>query len=108
MALLISLLLVVGTILILIASLGVLRMPDLYTRMHAATKAGTVGLGALLLAVALTLSDLTVWSRVAGTVLFIFLTAPVGTHLLGKAMRHSGYIMWRNNAKPSKASGKQK
>ncbi|MEL7290340.1 MAG: monovalent cation/H(+) antiporter subunit G [Pseudomonadota bacterium] len=96
MTLLISVLLIVGTILIFIASLGVLRMPDLYTRMHAATKAGTVGLGALLLALAFALPELTVWSRVVGTALFIFLTAPVGTHLLGKAMRHSGYKMWRN------------
>ena len=96
MIVVISLLLVIGTLLIMIASIGVLRMPDLYTRMHSATKAGTVGLSALLLAVALAIPDLTVFSRVVGTLLFIFLTAPVATHLLGKAMRHSGYPMWRN------------
>lgn len=96
MTIVISLLLISGTLLILVASLGVLRMPDLYTRMHAATKAGTVGLSALLLAVSLAIPSLTVFSRVIGTLLFIFLTAPVATHLLGKAMRHSGYPMWRN------------
>ncbi|MDF5382581.1 monovalent cation/H(+) antiporter subunit G, partial [Vibrio parahaemolyticus] len=43
MDVLIGLFLCLGTLLTLVASLGVLRLPDLYTRMHAATKAGTVG-----------------------------------------------------------------
>ncbi|MEZ9901042.1 Na+/H+ antiporter subunit G [Vibrio breoganii] len=85
-----------GGLFVLVAGLGVLRMPDLYTRMHAATKAGTVGLGLLLLAVALAIPDITVVSRVIGTMLFIFLTAPVAAHLLGKAMKQSGYKIWQN------------
>ncbi|GEA60731.1 monovalent cation/H(+) antiporter subunit G [Vibrio comitans] len=85
-----------GGLFVLVASLGVLRMPDLFTRMHAATKAGTVGLGLLLLAVAFAIPDITVISRVIGTMLFIFLTAPVAAHLLGKAMRQSGYKIWQN------------
>lgn len=64
MQVVVALLLIFGTLFILIASIGVLRMPDLYTRMHAATKAGTVGLAALLIAVALSIHDLTVLSRV--------------------------------------------
>jgi multicomponent Na+:H+ antiporter subunit G len=96
MELAIGLLLCVGTLFIVIASLGILRMPDLFTRMHAATKAGTVGLSSLLLAVALALPEVSVISRVLGTLLFIFLTAPIAAHLLGKAMRQSGYRIWRN------------
>jgi multicomponent Na+:H+ antiporter subunit G len=96
MSVLVAILLILGTLLILIASLGVLRMPDLYTRMHAATKAGTIGLAALLFAVALTIHDLTVLSRVVGTLAFILLTAPVAAHLLGKSMRARGYQIWRN------------
>ena len=53
MEVIVGLLLCIGTLFFLIASLGVVRMPDLYTRMHAATKAGTVGVAALLLAVAI-------------------------------------------------------
>ncbi|MEH0759230.1 monovalent cation/H(+) antiporter subunit G [Vibrio sp. 16] len=90
-------LLCLGTLFTLIASLGILRMPDLYTRMHAATKAGTVGLASLLLAVAIAIPDITVISRVIGTMLFIFITAPVAAHLLGKATQESGYQIWRNN-----------
>jgi multicomponent Na+:H+ antiporter subunit G len=97
MDIIVGALLCLGTLFTLIASLGVLRMPDLYTRMHAATKAGTVGLASLLLAVAVAIPEITVISRVIGTMLFIFITAPVAAHLLGKAMLESGYQIWRNN-----------
>ena len=81
MDIIVGILLCLGTLFTLIASLGILRMPDLYTRMHAATKAGTVGLASLLLAVAIAIPDITVISRVIGTMLFIFITAPVAAHL---------------------------
>lgn len=97
MTVIVGILLCVGTLFILTASLGVLRMPDLYTRMHAATKAGTVGVASLLLALAIAIPDITVMSRTLGTMLFIFLTAPVAAHLLGKSMRQSGYKMWRKS-----------
>ncbi|WP_274056119.1 monovalent cation/H(+) antiporter subunit G [Vibrio parahaemolyticus] len=96
MDIIVGILLCLGTLFTLIASLGILRMPDLYTRMHAATKAGTVGLASLLLAVAIAIPDITVISRVIGTMLFIFITAPVAAHLLGKATQESGYQIWRN------------
>lgn len=99
MDIIVGILLCLGTLFTLIASLGILRMPDLYTRMHAATKAGTVGLASLLLAVAIAIPDITVISRVIGTMLFIFITAPVAAHLLGKATQESGYQVWRNNKK---------
>ncbi|MEH0669946.1 monovalent cation/H(+) antiporter subunit G [Vibrio owensii] len=99
MEIIVGILLCLGTLFTLIASLGILRMPDLYTRMHAATKAGTVGLASLLLAVAIAIPDITVISRVIGTMLFIFITAPVAAHLLGKATQESGYQIWRNNKK---------
>ncbi|AQW60363.1 monovalent cation/H(+) antiporter subunit G [Vibrio harveyi] len=99
MDIIVGILLCLGTLFTLIASLGILRMPDLYTRMHAATKAGTVGLASLLLAVAIAIPDITVISRVIGTMLFIFITAPVAAHLLGKATQESGYQIWRNNKK---------
>ncbi|MDK9762486.1 monovalent cation/H(+) antiporter subunit G [Vibrio sp. D420a] len=99
MDIIVGILLCLGTLFTLIASLGILRMPDLYTRMHAATKAGTVGLASLLLAVAIAIPDITVISRVIGTMLFICITAPVAAHLLGKATQESGYQIWRNNKK---------
>ncbi len=99
MMLLVSLLLLLGTFFIFVASLGILRMPDLYTRMHAATKAGTVGVASLLLAVAIAMPEISVISRTIGTVLFIMITAPVAAHLLGKAAHDSGYKEWKNDNK---------
>lgn len=93
--LLVGVVLLLGTFLVLVAALGLLRMPDLYIRMHASTKAGTVGLGFILIAVGLYFRDLTVTSRVIGIIFFILLTAPVAAHVLGKAMLDVGYRMYR-------------
>lgn len=95
MKIIIILSLLIGTFFIVVAAIGTLRLPDLYTRMHATTKAGTVGVSFILLAVLLYFQELTVTSRAIGIILFIFLTAPVGAHLLGKAMLEKNYPMWR-------------
>lgn len=80
----------VGVCTMLLASLGLLRLPDLYTRLHAATAARTLGLGALLLGVALYDSTLTtIIKMLAFTALFL-LTTPVAAHLLGRTAYHTG------------------
>lgn len=99
-----ALCLLIGSFFALVASIGIIKLPDLYTRMHATTKAGTVGVGFILLAVALSSQDMTVSSRVIGTFFFIFLTAPIGAHLLGKAMLKKEYKMWQ----PEKSARKPK
>ena len=95
MDIIIAFFLLTGVFFALVASLGILRLPDLYMRMHAATKAGTVGVGFVLLSGALFFQDIAVTSRTLGTLFFIILTAPVAAHLLGKAMLQKGYRMWR-------------
>ena len=88
-----------GTFFTLIAALGSLRLPDLYLRIHAATKAGTVGIGLILLAVALFYFEMAVISRVIGIILFIIMTTPAAAHVLGKTMMKADYRMWRNPLK---------
>lgn len=105
MELVVAIVLLLGTALVLVAALGLMRMPDLYIRMHASTKAGTVGLGLILLAVALYYRDVTVVSRVVGTLFFIFLTAPVAAHVIGKAMLDAGYDYFRGENAGSIDSG---
>lgn len=78
----------------LIAAIGVLRMPDLYVRMHAASKAGTLGLGSLLLAVAVFSGETSVVARAVIAIFFLLLTAPVGAHLLARAAYVSGVPCW--------------
>lgn len=85
-----SVLVLSGAAFILVAALGVLRMPDLLMRMHAATKAGTLGAGLLLLAVALAFDDAGTTVRALATLVFLFLTAPVAAHVIGRAAYNSG------------------
>ena len=78
--------LVTGAGFIFVAALGVLRMPDFFTRAHAATKAGSLGSGVVVVSMALAIGDVSLSLRAAATVLFILLTAPVAAHALGRAV----------------------
>ena len=81
---------VAGTGLILVAGLGIVRMPDLLTRMHASSKAGTLGVSLILVAVAFTLPDPAIVMRVVLTILFLFLTAPLSAHMIARAGYRGG------------------
>ena len=80
-----SLCLLAGGAFALIAGLGVWRLPDVFTRLHASTKAGTLGVGLIVLALAITTDALPVASKAIGAVIFLLATAPVGAHLIGRA-----------------------
>jgi multicomponent Na+:H+ antiporter subunit G len=84
-------LLLLGSVFTLLAAVGVVRLPDLYTRMHAASKAGAVGGGLILLAVALLSQDAAVALRAVIGVIFLLLTTPISAHLLAKASYQAGY-----------------
>ena len=89
---LVSALLLTGGAFTLIGALGLLRLPDFYTRLHAPTKATTMGVGAIMLSsmVYFTYHDQQLgFSEVLITV-FLFLTAPVSANILAKAAMHIG------------------
>lgn len=73
----------VGGVMVLLSGLGTLRFGDVYARMHAATKAGTVGILLVALAAAVDLHEGRSKTLVAVT--FIFVTAPSAAHLVGRA-----------------------
>lgn len=85
-----GLLMLIGGVFCLVASLGIVRMPDALTRMHAATKAGTLGTGLLVIAEALFYGQLGTSLRAATVIALVFLTAPVAAHLIGRAFYRSG------------------
>jgi multicomponent Na+:H+ antiporter subunit G len=88
-------LIVVGAFFSLVAALGILRMPDLLMRMHAGTKAGTLGAGLLLLAAAVALGEMGAVVRAGAAIVFLLLTAPVAAHLIGRAAYRSGQLrLW--------------
>ncbi|RWX76048.1 monovalent cation/H(+) antiporter subunit G [Neorhizobium lilium] len=87
----IAMIVLLGALFVLAAAVGLNRLPDLYSRMHAASKAGTVGSALMLLAVGLHAGDLGTLARALAGFFFFLLTAPVSAHLLAMAARKSGY-----------------
>ncbi len=83
MDLLIGILAVLGGALVLLAGIGVVRFEDIYSRMHAATKAPT--LGALLIGIAGVIELDSGRPKLALAVVIIFVTAPVASHMIGRA-----------------------
>jgi multicomponent K+:H+ antiporter subunit G len=89
---LISLLVLAGAFFTLAGSIGLVRFPDFFLRLHGPTKATTLGVGSLLLASALYFSWQEAQIRFPEVLimLFLFMTAPVSAHLLAKAALHLG------------------
>lgn len=97
MAIVVGVLMLLGAGMTFLAAVGLLRMPDLYLRASAGTKATTLGVAATLLATALFFDDLGVTSRSVAIILFVFLTAPVAAHMIGRAAYLSNTPMWRHS-----------
>jgi len=90
-------LLVLGAFLMLLAGLGIVRMPDLFMRMHASSKGASLGVALLLIAAALNFQDLSVVTKAVITAAFIFMTAPVAAHLLGRAAYSRKIPLWEHS-----------
>jgi multicomponent Na+:H+ antiporter subunit G len=87
-------LVVAGAVLMFLAAVGVWRMPDVYTRAQASAKAGTLGIGCLLLALALHLGEAGIAARAVLVMVFLFLTAPVSAHMMARAAYVVGVPLW--------------
>ncbi len=85
MNVLVGLFLLAGAAFVMIAAIGIVRLPDLLTRMHASTKAGTLGALLVLVGLALFVGSAEVVSKVVATSLFLLLTAPIAAHMIGRA-----------------------
>lgn len=87
-------LLLTGCGFLLLAAVGIVRMPDLFTRMQTATKGATLGISCILIAVALSMGDFGLAIRALLTVVFFFLTAPVAAHMIGRAAYFTNVPLW--------------
>jgi multicomponent Na+:H+ antiporter subunit G len=83
-----------GAIFVLLAAIGLIRMPDTYLRISVTTKAATLGVGLVLMGTTLYFSNADVASQAFVIILFIFLTAPVSAHLIGRASYFIGVKLW--------------
>jgi multicomponent Na+:H+ antiporter subunit G len=93
----IATILTLGAVFVLLAAIGVVKMPDLFLRISVTTKAATLGVGLMLIGVIIHFGTFYTTTRSIAIVLFIFLTAPIGAHLIGRAAYIVGVPLWKNN-----------
>ena len=89
-----SALVVLGTLLIVLAAFGLLRMPDIYLRLSATSKSSSLGIACVLAGVALLMQDTGVTLRALIIVTFVVLTVPVASHIFWRAAYRAGTKLW--------------
>ena len=90
-----ALLVLMGASFMLLAAIGVVRLPDVWMRMHASTKSATFGIGCMAMALAAShLHDLGVVMRSIIVIGFVFQTAPVAAHMIGRAGFYLRIPLW--------------
>lgn len=87
-----GILMMMGGVFALAGAIGVLRFPDVFTRMHAASKAGVAGSGLGLIAVALAAQDAALSARAVLALLFFLMTTPLAAHLVARAALRAGHV----------------
>jgi multicomponent Na+:H+ antiporter subunit G len=89
------LLVVLGLVTMLLGSIGILRLPDFFTRTHAASKVDTVGIILLLLGFAVYEGFSLTAAKLLLVIAFVAITNPVAIHILGRAALRFGVKPWR-------------
>lgn len=89
-----AILLLLGAALMFLSAVGVVRMPDLYTRMSTSSKAAGLGSSLVLAAVAFHFGTLAVTTRAIAAIIFIFLTVPVAAHMVARAGYMARVPIW--------------
>lgn len=86
--------LILGTGLMLLGAVGLLRMPDVFTRMQASSKSSTLGLATAFIAVAMHFPEIGVISQTLAVIIFAFVSIPVGAHMIMRAAHAAGTPLW--------------
>ena len=89
-----AVLLIVGATFMLLAAVGIFRMPSLFTRIQTATKGSTLGIVCTFLSVAVYFGEIAVTLRALMIIAFTFLTAPVAAHMIARAAYFVGVPLW--------------
>jgi multicomponent Na+:H+ antiporter subunit G len=96
--------LTLGLILVLAGSIGVIRLPDFYTRMHAAGVTDTLGAELIILGLILQAGDWQTGAKLALVGLLLFLTSPTATHAVANAAHRADLKPDLSRFKPSHPS----
>lgn len=88
--------LLIGSLLSLLSTFGLLRLPDFYNRTHAATKAATLGTMSILLGAFIFFYAVEgiIDAKLLLAIVFVLVTAPVGGHMIGRAAYRTGVPLW--------------
>ena len=86
--------LITGSFFILVAALGVVRFPDLYTRMHAASKSVSLGIGCLLSGAVFYFASFLIIFKAIAAILFIFMTMPIASHMISRVAYLRQVKLW--------------
>ena len=86
--------LIAGLFFFFVGAVGIVKLPDVYHRLHAASKSSTLGLMGLLLAATCHMGTTEVGVKALAVMLFIFVANPIGSHLLAKAALKAGAPQW--------------
>ncbi|WNS44149.1 monovalent cation/H(+) antiporter subunit G [Paenibacillus sp. MMS20-IR301] len=105
-----KILVLLGAIFCGLSAFGLIRLPDVYLRSHAATKSATFGVlcvlgGAFLYFL---FADGTISIKLLLAILFVFITSPVAGHLNGRAAYRSGVPLWRGSVRDDMKSSIEK
>jgi multicomponent Na+:H+ antiporter subunit G len=78
----------IGSLFLLLAAVGIIRMPDTYTRMQTGTKATT--LGSILFFLGIAAAHPQLWGKTIALIIFVLFTNPLSSHVLARALHASG------------------
>ena len=88
----------IGLFFTVVSSVGLLRLPDFFSRVHAVSKAETIGIGLVLLGLAFHAAFELVSIKLVLGAFFVFLANPIGAHLLTRAAVKGGMMPWTRAA----------
>ncbi|TYB33343.1 MAG: monovalent cation/H(+) antiporter subunit G [Flexistipes sinusarabici] len=94
-------LLLAGSFFMLVASIGMIRLPDFYTRMHAGGKADTLGQGLIFLGLIIYEGFTLISLKMLIIFAFIFIANPTATHAVAKAAYKGGLKIWSRDSNDS-------
>ena len=95
------LLIAAGCFFMLVGGIGLVRLPDLFSRFHAAGITDTSGAGLILLGVMVQAGFTLITVKLIFILVFIMFSSPTATHALARAARHGGLTPWRKGAMAS-------
>jgi multicomponent Na+:H+ antiporter subunit G len=84
----------IGALFMLISSIGMIRLPDFYTRNSASTKAVVLGVLLILLGIGIHYNDIMIYIEIFAIIFFIFLISPLAAHIVSRAAVITDVKFW--------------